>query len=232
MRDLYQNYIRIFIVFILACLALFLAFKVQADEIGSGFFDDAYILIVSNDCVQETGQSSSYYDATRTQCEFADSAHISFNFYGDEFALWSLRDTTGGDVSICVDANCATISAYSASPAFGEWIRYTGLSVDNHSVSITPLEAIFYFDALYIAPAPSGSPSVFTIEVVFPETTPETEAYQVFYEIGEDTITQTVAFDYRITAGDFVSVILDFSLLLFIVIFAVVWTIRYERSGK
>lgn len=212
-------------------ISLIVVFAVSGqNELGDGFYDDVNPLIVKTNCNENTNTSMAF--DTHHACNAASSAKIEFSFYGDEFAIWARRNLSGGDIEICIDVSCSTVSSYSATITYGEWVRFTQIALGNHDVTITPQTGRLDFDAVYIAPVPVGggaeaTPEInaFVVEVsVLTETTPE--PYELLYTVNDGE--QPVLFSYSVTAGDYVTVTLLIIILFIVIGLSVVIALRWR----
>lgn len=204
---MHKFYLTLIFIFIFVTVVVF-----AQDSIGDGMYDDHYHLISQTGCIYQDVASVNYYEMTRLVCTAGDT--ISFRIYGNEFAMWAARGITGGDVEVCIDLTCSTASAYSPSAAFGEWVRFYGLSIDFHDIVLTVQTGTLTFDALWVAPVPVGGGGSeihqFTVNVIIAEATPEVtpeltpeateppETASDYIEFDDDY----ARFDYSMTAGD------------------------------
>lgn len=188
---------------------------IAQDTISDGFFDDDYSLINRVGCLSVV--DSLYYGGAYSSCQIGDS--LSFRFYGDEFAIDASRDVNGGDVEICIDTVCSIASSYSLGLVLGEWLRFYGLALTEHDVTITPQTGVLNFDALFITFS-SGAIHQVNINVSVPEVTPEATpeiTYENFDLMDSEGTTQAARFYYEISVGESINA----SLLALLIMFSI-----------
>lgn len=87
-----------------------------------------------------------------------NTATISFDVYTDGFTLFFLYTPGGGDVDMCIDGDCVTVST-DGTASMGR-ADFTDLAAGLKNVTVEVTTTPFYFDALYVFPLPEDVSSV------------------------------------------------------------------------
>ena len=159
--------------------------------IGDGLHDDSYLPLAYSGMWSVVEDANAHAGSYRTSTVGA----LTFDFYGDGFAIYGTKNASGGDGEICIDGSCAVYSWNSGVTLNRALILSVQMpDVATHTVAITAIGEIS-IDAIYIAPvepAPTATPE--------PEATPEPAPGWVVSDITGDG--QETVFVYEITTGD------------------------------
>jgi len=187
---------------------VFLLFAVPAlaAPVSPGLLDDDSPVLTYTGSWVESSESYAIGGAARS----ASSGSITFDMYADGLTVYFLYSTGGGDMDVCIDSDCVTVST-DGGGASGR-VDVTGLGTGLKSVSISPSSATsISFDALYIYPNPpdGADTAIRSISSEFVVTEDETEVtytgrYILSYTAGEITLAVLVSVLIIIQTGNLV----------------------------
>jgi hypothetical protein len=169
--------------------------------IGFGVHDDGYLPIQYGGSwllIEDEYAHSGWY---RTSA----NGSLSFDFYGDAFAVYAPKSDTFGTGEICIDdLDCVIVDWNAGTFVHGLEIYGTGeMELGVHNVTITAIDTIA-IDAIYIPVPPP-------IETVMPDWIVDGEGSR---------------FEYRADGGQVVIVILLVAILIAVLFFGAVGMVK------
>lgn len=135
---------------------------------------------------------------------------MSFTFYGDAIWFFYRGDTGQGNVTICIDGGCLLHSLATGSIVYRASISYSGLTLDEHTVTITKSDNNTNWvnlDGVRVSGSSPVSDVIVNITIPPVEVTVEvavpTPEWRSQWEVEDgDGGQQMVAFDYQVSAGE------------------------------
>lgn len=169
--------------------------------IGFGVHDDGYLPIRYGGSWLVITDEFAHDGSYRT----SDGGSLSFEFYGDAFAVYAPKDATFGTGEICIDdLDCVVVDWNAGTFIHGLEIYGTSeMELGVHIVTITAIDTIA-IDAIYI---PEPIPS----EITTPDWIVESEGSR---------------FEYRADGGQVVIVVLLVAIMILIGFFGAVWMVK------
>jgi hypothetical protein len=201
-----------------AALVLLLALSTMsvsaaAPVLGPGMYDSSAPVFDFTGNWLTSSDTKFYGGSNRYTSE--STATISFSIYGDGFRLLHVTAFNRGDVIVTIDGIAHTINMYSSGLVFQSYTEFAGLGAGEHTVTMQKASGdLFGIDAVLVLPhveSPETTPEPVTVVVtVEPVMQPAPEWIDTYS--AEDG--HAVAFDYSVSAGDVMSSVLMFGLLV------------------
>lgn len=225
----------------------------NAQVMDGGFYDQNNPLITYPNWTWTIINDSVSYFGSRLSSGFTTSLapEIQFDFFGDGFTWYTIRNSGQTDVNVCVNSFCNLVSLYNATEDRYSY-SVSGLGYGTHSVSIkkaVSTNSALNIDAIYIhppAPQPTVIPPTPIVVVTLVMPTPaDTQVVNIGnwaeatieVEITEDPIRsswdidgQDVAFEYRIDTGQVVMTVIQI-IMLFIALIILVLFLRGKQAS-